>query len=101
MYIIPIYTYVSTYAHNIGSRPSKEVLELELVPMLAMFLLIFWGNEHLVKKLADPDLRQGNLLHRNNFSGFYKTSLHFTKLSGNLLKTILTFLKQTSSTHSS
>jgi hypothetical protein len=56
-----------------------EILELEQV-CLHWSSKIFLGEKHLVKNWLISALpRQGNLLQRNNFSGVYKSSLHFTK----------------------
>jgi hypothetical protein len=52
-----------------------EILELGQVPAKN-------GGKHIIRKSADFHPRQGNLLQRNNLSGAFKTSLHFTKYLG-------------------
>jgi hypothetical protein len=46
--------------------------------MFELLLQTFWAKNPC-KKPADLHPRQGNLLHRNIFTGLNKTSLHFTK----------------------
>jgi hypothetical protein len=55
-----------------------QLIEGFNVCMYAMVLQNFWGKKPW-KKLADLHPRQSNLFQRSNFSGVYKTSLHFTK----------------------